>query len=154
MTILGRPDMASEVARQTVGEAVAAQGTLRRYVDRHNQRANVYVASWEAFHEAGLRAMWTLQSSFLQASQAVIEASLWATPLAVERPSEPAQLWLDPTLKLTAGSSRFLPGRTDASADSDAPDAREWADSALRFPPPLGRLFESGEEAEGEPGLV
>jgi hypothetical protein len=152
MAMLGGPEIVGEVTRQTVGEAVAAQGTLRRYVDRNNHRANIYLASWDAFHQAGFRAALTLQHSFLQAYQAVIEATLWATPLASERRSEPTRLWLDPTLKLSAGGARFIPGSPDCSIEDGDSRSSGWADSALLFPPPLGSLFDPGDDREGESG--
>jgi hypothetical protein len=150
MTILDSPGLVGEVTRQALGGAVSAQGGLRRCLDRSAQTTNVYLASWEACHQAGLRAMFVLQDSAIRASQAMLEVALWATPLASEHRAAPSRIWPDPTLKLSAGSTRFLPGRPQPCTEDEARQAGEWADSALRFQAPLGRLFETGEETDGE----
>jgi hypothetical protein len=144
----GSPSLMRDAANQAVGEAVSAQRRVRRCLEGSAQSTSVYLAMWDTFQQAGLQAVRSLQDSAVQATQAVIEAALWATPFAPERRSVPTHLWLDPTLKLSAGGTRFLPGRPNTSAEDDDPD---WTESALQFQAPLGSLFADAEDPEDEP---
>ncbi len=129
-----------EVTRQTVKGTASVQDTFRRYLDRSADTNRTYLAVWDAVQQVGLHATFHFQNAVIQASQTMLGATLPASPEPDRQRPGSGRLWPEATLKVTRRGIRLIPAleQPAPSPEAESARARDWADSALQFQPPIG----------------
>lgn len=139
MTMLESPEsMLSETASSAVARAFDCHQRLRHCADGSAEAASVYLATWSAFHEAGVSAICGFYDAWLRTSQAAIEVALHATPHTSAK--RPRRLWPEASIKLSASGTKLLPAAPQHSSLGEADGLADWFDSMLRFPDRPGDL--------------